>query len=73
MLPNAKKAPPRGMLLGTGPKGAHVGATKSDLREDLPPPGAHRALERQTQVGQGRLCEGLEAFKRGSLLEKSKK
>ena len=46
--------------MGVGPRGAHARRTKSDLREDLPRPGTHRALGRQTQVGQGLLCEGLE-------------
>ena len=71
--PSSNLPTPNRRQVGDGPRGAHVGATKSGLREDLPPPGAHRALEGQAHASQGWLWEGLEAFKRGSLLEKSKK
>ena len=65
--PSSNLPAPNRRQVGDGPRGAHAGATKSGLREDLPPPGAHRALGRQTHAPQGRLCEGLEAFKRGFL------
>ena len=42
--PSSNLPAPNRRQVGDGPRGAHVGATKTDLREDLPPPGAHRAL-----------------------------